>query len=56
MKKIRHFKIYFQMKEKFGNVDKNDILRQCIQGCLRRLDRINLFITVGFPESVCIIL
>ena len=39
MKKIRHFKIYFQMKEKFGNVDKNDILRQCIQGCLRRREK-----------------
>ena len=39
MKKIRHFKIYFQMKEKFGNLVKNDILRQCIQGCRRRRER-----------------
>ena len=39
MKKIRHFKIYFQMKEKFGNVVKNDILRQCIQGCLQRREQ-----------------
>ena len=39
MKKIRHFKIYFQMKEKFGNLVKNDILRQCIQGCLQRREQ-----------------
>ena len=27
------------MKEKFGNLVKNDILRQCIQGCRRRRER-----------------
>ena len=27
------------MKEKFGNVDKNVILRQYIQGCLRRREQ-----------------
>ena len=39
MKKIRYFKIYFQMKEKFGILVKNVILRQYIQGCLRRRER-----------------
>ena len=39
MKKIRHFKIYFQMKEKFGNLVKNTILRQYIQGCLQRREQ-----------------
>ena len=27
------------MKEKFGNLVKNDILRQYIQGCLQRRER-----------------
>ena len=27
------------MKEKFGNLVKNDILRQCIQGCLQRREQ-----------------